>query len=77
MSLLIYLRKNQMKTYQIEMRRTSFITLTIEAESKDKAESLAWSEIESYEYHSPNADWEIGFIDELSVDDESRSFGNK
>lgn len=66
-----------MKTYQIELRRTSFVTLTIEAESKDKAESLAWDEIESYEYDSANADWEIGFIDQLSVDDESRSFGNK
>jgi hypothetical protein len=66
-----------MKTYSIELRRTSFITLTIEAESKDKAEQMAWDEIQSYEYHAAGADWEIGFIDELSTDDDSRSFGPK
>jgi hypothetical protein len=64
-----------MKTYSVELRRTSFITLTVEAANQDEAKDAAWTEIESYEYHSANADWDIGFVDELSTDDESRSFG--
>lgn len=35
-----------MKTYEIELRRTSYITLIIEAESEEQAEELAWQEIE-------------------------------
>ncbi len=71
------MKDKTMKTYSIELRRTSFVNLTIEAETKEQAEDLAWKEIESYEYHSANADWEIGFIDELFADDESRNFGPK
>lgn len=67
-----------MKTYSIELRRTSFVTLTIEAETKEQAEDLAWEEMQNNLSAESNcADWEIGFIDQLSVDDESRSFGNK
>jgi|APGre2960657404_1045060.scaffolds.fasta_scaffold25730_2 hypothetical protein len=35
-----------MKTYQIELRRTSFLNLTIDAENQEEAERLAWLQIE-------------------------------
>ena len=35
-----------MKTYEIEVKHISYVTLTIEAESKDEAEQLAWDELD-------------------------------
>jgi hypothetical protein len=31
-----------MKTYEVEMRHTSFVVVTVEAESVEQAEELAW-----------------------------------
>jgi len=44
-----------MKTYEVELRRTSFITVWVKAEDKDKAEVAAWAD----------ASWEISAITEL------------
>jgi hypothetical protein len=65
-----------MKTYEIELRRTSFVTLTIEAEDQDAAEALAWEQIQR-DYYRDDGDWEIGFVDEVNdiATDETRSFG--
>lgn len=52
------------KTYEVELRRTSFITMTVEAENEDGAEALAWGEVE----RRPDADdasWEIESIEEM------------
>jgi hypothetical protein len=65
-----------MKTYSVEFRRTSFVTLTVEAENQKAAEDAAWKELED-EFNCKDAEWELGFVDELSTDDESRSFGPK
>ena len=35
----------RMKTYEVELRRVSYITLTVEAENEDDAEEKAWAEI--------------------------------
>lgn len=51
-----------MKTYSVEFKRTSFVTITIEAESSDHAEELAWKElVESYDI-SGEADWQTESI---------------
>lgn len=65
-----------MKTYEIELRRTSFVTLTIEAEDQDAAEALAWEQIQR-DYYRDDGDWEIGFVDEVNdiATDETRSYG--
>ena len=34
-----------MKTYEVELRRVSYITLTVEAENEDDAEEKAWAEV--------------------------------
>jgi hypothetical protein len=54
-----------MKTFEIEMKRTSYITLTIEAETQDEAEALAW-EKNSHDYYRDDGSWEIEYIEELT-----------
>jgi len=55
-----------MKTYEVELRRTSYITLTVEAENEEQAEELAWQEIESGDYgRAKDAHWECESIEEV------------
>lgn len=51
-----------MKTYQIEMKRTSYINLTIDAESEEAAEALAWKQIDQ-DYYRDDGSWEIETIE--------------
>jgi hypothetical protein len=51
-----------MKAYQVELKRTSYVTLTIEAESQDDAEALAWKQIEQ-NYYRDDGSWEIETIE--------------
>lgn len=51
-----------MKTYQIELKRTSYINLTIEAENEDEAEALAWKDIDQ-NYYRDDGSWEIERIE--------------
>lgn len=55
-----------MKTFEIEFRRTSFITLTIEAETAEQAETLAWEELDAGESYGINgdADWQVESTEE-------------
>lgn len=55
-----------MKTYSVEMRRTSFITVFVEAESREEAEQKAWSEVEN-RADSNYAEWETGYIEEQTA----------
>ena len=66
-----------MKTYQIELKRTSYVNFTFEAESMDDAESLAWKELASDgSYGDSDANWEIESIElEDTATDETRSYG--
>jgi hypothetical protein len=36
-----------MKTYEVELRCTTYLAVTVEAESQDEAETLAWQEVEA------------------------------
>jgi hypothetical protein len=56
-----------MKTYEIEIKRTSYVVLTIEAENEEQAEEKAWQEIDrSADYGlSGDADWETVNIEEM------------
>lgn len=59
------------KTYEIELRRTSYINLSIEAENDDDAKTLAWKELESGDYRHEDAAWDIEFIEEVTNQGES------
>jgi len=45
-----------MKTYEVELKRESYVTITVEAESVEAAEELAWKEIENDNQHE-SATW--------------------
>jgi hypothetical protein len=66
-----------MNTYQVELKRTSYVTLTIEAESQDHAETLAWLELASDgSYGDKDANWDIEFVEKDNIaTDETRSYG--
>jgi len=53
-----------MKTYEVEIRRTSYITLTIEAENADEAEEKAWKEINARPDEG-DAWWDCESIEEV------------
>lgn len=56
-----------MKTYQIELKRTSYVNLTIEAENEDEAEDLAWRQMEQ-NYYRDDGWWDIESIEEDNID---------
>lgn len=48
-----------MKTYHVELKRTSYVNISIEAESPEEAEQLAWDELQSDgSYGMKYADWD-------------------
>jgi hypothetical protein len=51
-----------MKTYEVELKRTSFVTITVEANSKEEAEEAAWLELQTGDYDDSDADWEVESI---------------
>jgi hypothetical protein len=64
-----------MKKYQIELKRTSYINIEVEAESQDEAEALAWKGIE-HDYYKDDGHWDIESIEvEDIATDETRSYG--
>jgi hypothetical protein len=54
-----------MKTYEVEYRRTSYITMTVEANSKEEADQKAWREIEHDRADINDACWELELIQEV------------
>lgn len=56
-----------MKTYEVELKRISYITMTVEAESKDEAETKAWQEIENGRTDIYDAQWDVEYIEEQEM----------
>lgn len=53
-----------MKTYEVELRRTSYITVTVEAEDEDSALDLAWKEVGNLE-RNEDAVWDVNSLEEI------------
>ena len=53
-----------MKTYQVELQRVSYVTLTIEAENSQAAEDAAWLELQTGDYDCNDAEWNLNHIEE-------------
>jgi len=53
-----------MKTYQVELKYESYTTLTIEAETPEEAEALAWQELETDGSYQAYGNWELESINE-------------
>ena len=57
-----------MKSYQIELKRVSYVNMDIEAESQEEAEALAWVALESHgPYGEGDASWELESIAEMAA----------
>jgi hypothetical protein len=54
-----------MKTYEVELKRESYITIWVDAESQDEAEEKAWKEVEDLP-DSNDASWAIESIEEIN-----------
>jgi hypothetical protein len=52
-----------MSTYEVELKRTSYIVVTVEATSFAEAEDLAWREVEHMDAKADGT-WEIESIEE-------------
>lgn len=66
-----------MNFYSVELKRVSYVTLQIDAETPEKAEELAWDEIlkSGESYWGDDADWTTESISEQFATDETRSYG--
>lgn len=51
-----------MKTYQVELKRVSYVTLTVDADSLESAEDAAWLELQTGDYDDDSAEWTISEI---------------
>jgi hypothetical protein len=56
-----------MKTYQIELKRTSYVNMTIEADNDEEAEALAWLRVQQ-DYYRDDGNWEMESIEEDNID---------
>lgn len=52
-----------MKTYEVELRRVSYVVITVEAEDKDDAEDKAWAQCD--ERAQQDATWDVASVEEL------------
>jgi len=58
-----------MKTFEVELRRTSYVVITVEATSEEDAETKAWKELNNnYEHgYCEDASWDFESIEEIKV----------
>lgn len=64
-----------MKQFAVELKRTSYVTIYVDAETKEKAEDAAWLELQTSDYDDSDADWACADIYEQFATDETRSNG--
>jgi hypothetical protein len=64
-----------MKNFAVEIKRTSYYTINVEAQTADQAQDLAWSIIETDIEPDGDADWEVSDISEGVATDDTRSYG--
>lgn len=64
-----------MKQFAVELKRTSYVTIYVDAETKDQAEELAWDELsEDGSYVTgKDANWDLESIEEVHDDPETET----
>jgi hypothetical protein len=55
-----------MKTFEVELKRTSYIQITVEAGDTEEAEFMAWQQIEQGRGEDGHANWEVESIEEIT-----------
>jgi hypothetical protein len=53
-----------MKMYAVELKRTAYVTIYVDADNEEQAEAIAWQELESDGSYAcgNDADWECADI---------------
>lgn len=54
-----------MRTYEVELQRTSYVTVTVEAENEDEAEEVAWKRIEADGVNINDSNWSVESVEEI------------
>ena len=58
--------KQMKKLFEVELRYTSYTVITIEADTPEQAEALAWEELATDgSYRSDYGDWTLESIEEM------------
>lgn len=52
-----------MKTYEVELKQTAYVVITVEAGNEEEAEFIAWTEVNATK---PDLNWEVESIEEIS-----------
>jgi|APGre2960657404_1045060.scaffolds.fasta_scaffold14642_9 hypothetical protein len=61
-----------MKTYTVTIVRSSFVTITVDANSKDEAEAQAWEEQDRMQHEwIPSDEWETYSVDQTFAKEEA------
>lgn len=61
-----------MKIFEVELKYTSYTTITIEAENQEQAENLAWQELQTDgSYRSDYGDWTLESIECMNKEGEA------
>jgi hypothetical protein len=61
-----------MKTYEVELRRVSYIIVTVDADDEEQAEAKAWTQIEGGRTDIYDAQWDVESIEEVTSKGESK-----
>lgn len=56
-----------MKKFEVELRRTSYVVITVEATSEEDAETKAWEELDNNYEHGDceDASWDVESVERL------------
>jgi hypothetical protein len=54
-----------MKTFEVELCRTSYVTVTVEADNEDDAETKAWAQIEADNVNINDSQWGVESVEEI------------
>ncbi len=54
-----------MKTFEVELCRTSYITITVEADNEDDAETKAWAVFVADTANINDSNWDVESIEEI------------
>lgn len=61
-----------MNTYIVTIVRSSFVEITVDANSRDDAEALAWEEQDLMRYEwTPSDEWETHSVDQIFAREEA------
>jgi hypothetical protein len=55
----------KMKSFEITLKYTAYTNMTIEADTKEQAEKLAWDELMSDGSYGSYGEWELDHLEEL------------